>query len=117
MAADGGLSRMIYELKRYTPHPGKGEALRARFMAHTLPVFARLGMDVVAVFAPRPPLEELVYILAFEDEDRRTAAWAAFGSDSEWREIKARTEQDGPLLAQQQTELLHALLAPALPLR
>lgn len=100
---------MIYELKQYTPHPGKAQALQARFMQHTLPIFRRLGFQVVLTATPQDDGTELWYVLAFPDEAARAAAWAAFGADAEWREVKARTELDGPLLASQKTQVLEAL--------
>jgi hypothetical protein len=106
---------LIYELKRYTAHPGKAKALTDRFMTHTLPIFRRLGIQVVGAFAVSDSSEDLCYMLAFEDGALRDKAWAAFGADPQWREVKAHSEQDGPLLASQQTTLLTALVAPNLP--
>ena len=106
---------MIYELKRYTAHPGKSKALSERFIAHTIPIFNRLGMQVVGAFAVSDDSEDLCYMLAFEDGAARDKAWAAFGADAQWKEVKAHSELDGPLLASQQTTLLTALVAPVLP--
>lgn len=106
---------MIYEFKQYTPVPGKAAALRARFLAATMPIFERLGIHVVSVFAPQEPQGELWYIVRFDDEAQRVAAWAAFGADEAWRRAKAASEVDGPLLASQKTSLLASLLEPAHP--
>ena len=105
---------MIYELKQYTPHPGKAQALRQRFVQSTLPIFARVGIKVVAVFTPEQPGDDLWYITAFPDEATRDAAWAAFGADAQWQSVKAASEADGPLLASQRSTRMAALSgAPA----
>lgn len=106
---------MIHEFKQYTPAPGKADALRARFLATTMPIFKRLGIRVVSVFAPQEPQGDLWYIVRFDSEAQRAAAWAAFGADEEWRRAKATSEVDGPLLASQKTSLLASLLEPAQP--
>ena len=46
------MKSMIHEFKQYTSAPGKADALRARFLATTMPIFERLGIRVVSVFAP-----------------------------------------------------------------
>lgn len=106
---------MIYELKQYTPHAGKSAALRERFLKSTLPIFARVGVKVVAAFSPDEPDGELWYITAFKDTVERDAAWAAFASDAEWKSVKAASETGGPLLASQKsTQMGHLAGAPAL---
>lgn len=103
---------MIYELKQYTPHAGKAGALRERFVRSTLPIFARVGVRVVATFTPDEPAGELWYITAFKDAAERDAAWAAFSSDAEWKSVKAASETDGPLLASQKSTQLNHLAGP-----
>ncbi|WP_219216284.1 NIPSNAP family protein [Variovorax boronicumulans] len=104
---------MIHEFKQYTPAPGKADALRTRFLATTLPIFERLGIPVVSVFAPEAPQGDLWYIVRFDSEAQRAAAWAAFGVDEEWRRAKAASEEDGPLLASQKGCLLASLFERA----
>jgi hypothetical protein len=108
---------MIYEIRVYTPHDGKAEALRQRFLQHTLRLFDRAGIEVVEVLAPAsspgmspgPAGDDLWYITRFADEAARTAAWDAFKADPEWPRIKAATETDGPLLKAQTVTVLTAL--------
>jgi len=100
---------MIYEKKRYLAHPGKAAALRQRFVDTTMPIFERLGIRTLAVYSPQGRDDELHYIVAFADEAARQAAWAQFAQDSEWQAAKACSEQGGPLLAAQESELLTGL--------
>ena len=42
--------------------------------------------------------DELWYLLAFEDMAQRDAAWAAFQADPDWKQARAASETDGPLV-------------------
>ena len=97
---------MLHELKRYQAHPGKADALRARFVAVTIPIFARVGIQVLHYWTSPQEPDTMYYLVAFPDEAARTAAWAAFGADAQWKAAKADSEKDGPLLASQTTVLL-----------
>jgi hypothetical protein len=98
---------MLHELKRYQAHPGKADALRARFVAVTIPIFRRLGMEVLHYWTcPQEP-DAMYYLVQFPDEAARTAAWAAFAADAQWKTAKADSEKDGPLLATQTTVILN----------
>lgn len=93
---------MIYELRTYWAGPGKVEALHNRFRTLTLGVFARLGIQVVGFWTPKPATEEtgdLVYIVTFPSEEAKEKAWAAFRADPEWVKGKAASEVDGILAA------------------
>jgi hypothetical protein len=92
---------MIYELRTYWAAPNKQDALHTRFRNLTLPLFARHQMQVVGFWTPVPVTVDsgdLVYILAFPDEDALRHAWDAFRADPEWQAGKAASEMDGPLL-------------------
>jgi hypothetical protein len=39
------------------------------------------------------------------------SAWAAFGANPEWRAIKAKTEENGPLLKTQTVQILTTTVA------
>lgn len=101
---------MIYELKKYISHPGKSGALRARFLNVTLPIFKRLGIQVLAVVQSHDKASTFSYVVAFRDEDERNARWLAFGNDAEWLKAKADSETNGPLLAEQTSERIDWLL-------
>jgi hypothetical protein len=54
-------------------------------------IFRRLGMHPVffgeALAGPRMP--NLTYVLAFDDAERRDAAWNAFRADPQWKKLSA----------------------------
>ncbi len=91
----------LFELRTYHVTPGKLEALKARFRDHTLGIFARLGLEVVAFFEQAPEGDQdeelLVYLVAFADRAHAERAWAAFRADPEWIAAKTETERDGSL--------------------
>ena len=97
---------MIYELKKYIAHQGKQQALLSRFSAKTLPIFNRLGIEVVHCWTSPEEPGTMFYLTRFPTEEARTAAWNAFVSDAEWKKVKAESELDGPLLASQSTVVL-----------
>ncbi len=103
---------MLYELKTYTPHAGKEDALRQRFLQKTLPLFAKHGIHVCAVMAPAEAPHTLCYLTQFDSEAAKAAAWVGFMADPEWAQVKQRTEADGPLLASQHTAVFRGLDGP-----
>lgn len=100
---------MIYELKTYTPAPGKAKALRQRFVNVTLPLCQKHGIEIVAAMMPINDPDKLVYITRFADEIALSAAWQAFLSDPEWQFAKQQSDADGALLLDQQTQLMRSL--------
>lgn len=93
----------VYELRIYTPAPGKLAALNARFRGHTLKLFEKHGMRNVAYWNEQPTREapegRVVYVLAYPSRAARDADWKAFGEDPEWREVVATSEAGGKLVA------------------
>ena len=107
---------MIYELRRYTPHAGKAEALKERFARVTLPILDRIGIRVLHCWEDESDPDALIYLVVFDDVMKRDAAWKAFGSDAEWKAAKAASEAEGHLLASQTTtELRPVAFSPERP--
>lgn len=94
---------MIYEFKTYRATAGSAEALKKRFQEKTMPIFARLGIEVVHCWTSDAEPDAFFYMVRFESEEASKAAWAAFGADAEWKAAKAASEVNGPLLASQST--------------
>ena len=91
----------VYELRTYTCHPGKLEALNARFRDHTLPLFKRHGMESIGYWVPQDPEKSkntLIYILAHPSLEAAKKNWAAFQADPEWVKARAASEADGPIV-------------------
>jgi hypothetical protein len=97
---------MIYELKKYIAHEGKAQALIDRFEAHTLPIFARHGIEVLHCWTEPGQPAVFHYLTRYASEQARDAALAAFAADPEWKAVKAASETNGPLLAGQSTVAL-----------
>ncbi len=93
----------LYELRVYHPHPGKLDALNARFREHTLELFERHGMRNVAYWIEQPsaqsPDGKVIYVLAFPSRESRDASWRAFVADPQWQAVAAASEADGKLVA------------------
>jgi hypothetical protein len=80
-----------FELRTYTVQPGSSiDLLHSRFRDHSIALFKKHGMTVVAFWQPVTKSDTLVYLLAYKDAAARDASWAAFQADPEW--IKTRTE-------------------------
>jgi hypothetical protein len=97
---------MLYELKTYHAQPGKHAQLTQRFHEVTLPIFARVGIEVVGCWTKPEDPDALVYLTRFATDEARRAAWAAFGADAEWLAAKAASETNGPLLLRQESVAL-----------
>ena len=93
----------LYELRVYHPHPGKLDALNARFREHTLKLFEKHGMRNVAYWVEQPteqlPDGKVIYVLAFPSREVRDASWASFVADPEWQAVAANSEAGGKLVA------------------
>jgi hypothetical protein len=98
----------VYELRTYTCHDGKLEALKARFRDHTIAIFKRHGMESIGYWVPQDPEKSkntLIYILAHPSLEAAKKNWAAFQADPEWVKARAASEVDGPIV--QKTESVY----------
>jgi hypothetical protein len=98
----------VYELRTYTCHDGKLEALKARFRDHTIAIFKRHGMESIGYWVPQDPDKSkntLIYILAHPSLEAAQKNWAEFRSDPEWVKAKADSEAAGPIV--QKTESVY----------
>ncbi len=87
---------MIYEVRTYWAAAGKTELLHNRFRNVTIDVFKRHQMQIIGFWTPSPATPEtgdLVYILGFDSEEAKAAAWDAFRSDPLWIEGRAASEK------------------------
>ncbi len=99
----------FFELRIYTTHPGKLDALHARFRDHTIRIFKKHGMQIVGFWTPTEGEEAnntLVYMLAYPDADAREKAWKAFRDDPEWQKAYADSRKDGPIVMKVENKFL-----------
>jgi hypothetical protein len=99
---------MIYELRLYTPMPGKLPALLRRFADHTVKIWERLGIRPVGFWTTLigQSNQQLTYMLAWESMAERERLWSAFVADAEWIAVVAESERDGPIVQNIANELL-----------
>ena len=91
----------VFEIRTYTTHPGKLDALNARFRDHTTRIFGKHGMTNIAYWVPQDaPASQntLIYVIAHESREAAKKNWDEFRADPEW--VKARTESEaaGPIV-------------------
>jgi len=100
---------MVYELREYTAIPGRLPALIQRFNDHTIGLFAKHEMELVFIshtaFGDNS-VNELVYMMRFDDSADMDTKWKGFFKDPAWKEAKAASEVDGPLVASVRRRLL-----------
>lgn len=92
----------VFELRTYTTNPGKLPNINARFRDHTIELFKKHGMTNLAYFNLMDDQEgaenTLVYMLAFDSEENRNAAFKAFGQDPAWKKVAQESQVEGPIL-------------------
>jgi hypothetical protein len=103
-------SSPIYELRTYTATPGNRAAVLARFRDHTVKIFDQHGMKSVGYWIPTDDAngggDKLIYLLEHKNREAATAAWKAFGADPHWKEVRAKSEEKGKIVAKAESIFL-----------
>lgn len=98
----------LFELRTYTTNPGKLDGLNTRFREHTSRLFAKHGLNQFGYWTPMDENDgrdnKLIYLLAHDDEDSRTAGFKKFGADPDWQKARKASEADGRLLVKKGVE-------------
>lgn len=92
----------VYELRTYTTNEGKLDDLHARFRDHTVDLFKKHGIESVGYWVPADEPDSnhtLIYVIRHESRDAAKASWKAFIADPDWKEVYAKSEAEGPILA------------------
>ncbi|HVX07481.1 NIPSNAP family protein [Humibacter sp.] len=90
-----------FELRTYYTHPGKLADLQTRFRDHTRALFEKHGIENIGYFVPtdgEAAESTLVYVLGYPSREAATESWEAFQADPEWIAVKARSEENGPIV-------------------
>ena len=103
-AAAGAAARAdVFELRTYTPAPGKLDKLLARFRDHTLRIFEKHGMKnigyTVTLDNAAGEQPKLVYMLAHRSREAAKESWKNFSADPEWKDVAAKSQVDGKIVA------------------
>ena len=103
----------VFELRIYTANEGKLEALKARFRDHTVALFKKHHLDVIAYWTPQADdpksKDTLIYIVAHPSREVAAQNWKAFDGDPEWIKVKAESEKDGPPVKKYDSTFMDAL--------
>jgi NIPSNAP len=111
-AQTGGkkVEKRVFELRTYYVHPGKMEALHARFRDHTCKLLEKHGMTLVGFWVPADAKEaqqKMAYLVAHTSREAAEASWKAFRADPDWVTAKKASEKDGPLVERVVSEFLN----------
>ena len=99
---------MIYETRVYRCLPGRLPALLKRFDTMTLKIWEKHGIKQAGFFTTviGESNQELTYLLAWESLADREKKWTAFASDQDWITARAKSEEDGQIVANIVSQLL-----------
>jgi len=102
-AAPAASDSRVYELRTYTAHPGKFEAVLSRFRDHTTKLFEKQGMVNLGYWVPLDAADgagqKLIYLLAHASREAAAASWKAFSADPVWKEVRTASEVNGKIVA------------------
>ena len=92
---------MIYELRIYHCVTGRLPALLKRFENTTLELWKRHGIRQAGFWTVLvgESNQALYYLLKFDSLADREKKWNAFQADPEWHAARAKTEENGPIVA------------------
>ncbi|CAL77854.1 conserved hypothetical protein; putative NipSnap-like domain [Bradyrhizobium sp. ORS 278] len=92
---------MIYESRIYRCIPGRLPALLKRFENTTLKLWEAHGIRPVGFFTTLigESNQDLTYFLAWESLAERETKWTAFMTNPEWIAARAKSEEDGQIVA------------------
>jgi len=99
---------MIHELRIYNCMPGMLPALNDRFANITLKLFEKHGIRQAGFWttAIGENNQRLTYLLEWDDLADRDKRWGAFQNDPEWIAARAKTEENGAIVATITNEIL-----------
>ena len=105
-------SNQVFEMRTYTTHPGRLDALNARFRAHTTRIFEKHSIRNIGYWTPQDakdhPDRTLGYIIAHDSRDAATKNWQSFRDDPEWAQVAEESQRDGRIVANVESVFLRA---------
>lgn len=91
----------VYELRTYTTHPGRLDALHARFRNHTMKLFEKHGMKNGMYWTPtdeKLSANTLIYVVSHDSPEAAKKSWDEFRKDPDWIKVRDASEKDGPIV-------------------
>lgn len=101
MTANAQSATRVYELRTYTTHPGKLDALLARFRNHTTKLFEKHGMKNIGYWVPQDDPQKkntLIYVVSHASRDAAKKSWDAFRADPAWVAARDESEKSGKIV-------------------
>jgi hypothetical protein len=99
----------VFELRIYTVHAGKLDALNTRFRDHTVRLFKKHGMKSVGYWVPVDSPHSnntLIYVLQHQSRESAKTSWAAFIADPAWKKAYQASRQTGPIVKSVKSEFM-----------
>ena len=99
----------VFEMRTYYTHPGRMDALHARFRDHTCKLFEKHGITIVGFWKPLDKTkaeESMVYILAYPSREAADKSWDTFRVDPVWLKAKEASEKSGPIVKKAESVFL-----------
>ncbi|MFM7845280.1 MAG: NIPSNAP family protein [Planctomycetota bacterium] len=96
------VNQRVYELRTYTTHDGRLEALHKRFRDHTIKLFEKHGMKNGMYWVPtdeKLSKNTLIYVVSHESAEAAKKSWEAFRNDPDWKKVREESEKDGAIVA------------------
>ncbi|MDG2359464.1 MAG: NIPSNAP family protein [Planctomycetaceae bacterium] len=106
--SDEKQSPVVYELRTYTTHEGRLEALHKRFRDHTMKIFEKHGMKNIAYWVPTDKKDTLVYIITHKSLKAADASWNDFRNDFAWKAAYNASIEDGKIVKKVEKQFLIA---------
>jgi hypothetical protein len=102
---------MIYELRIYQAAPGRMAEMNAMMSRDCTAVLRRHGIPRplgawIASAGPRFPA--YIWILGWPSLEQRNKAWAGFGADPEWQQIRRKAHEKSELTVRVDTQFMTA---------
>jgi hypothetical protein len=99
---------MIYELRIYKCLPGRLPALLKRFENDTLRIWDKHGIVQAGFWTTAIGVSnnDLTYLIRWESLADREKRWNAFVTDPEWTAARTKSEADGLIVANIESQLL-----------
>lgn len=90
--------QMVYELRTYTSHPGKLDALNDFFENLGIKIFNKYGMESIGYWTPADKPDTLIYILRHKNMITAKENWQKFIKDPERIKEGEKAMKDGPIV-------------------